>query len=196
MKTSVKIILCSGILIHYLLLFIINVDTTLDCVVNNKGILLVEMEKSTYQPVKKKIDVILGRDKYNFNDYINYYLAYTGTETGYGFFAPNVPTSYKLVFEYTLKDHSKVTMIPQISSHEIGLRLCNYYETIGKTNVEILRNALIKFMLQEQMKGLNNVVSAKAIFGLVLTPALKNYSQSNQTAYQFLYAYEYNIQSK
>ncbi|WP_431292167.1 hypothetical protein [Pedobacter sp. P26] len=196
MKTPVKIILVAGMLIHYLLLSFVNIDTTLDCIVNNKGILLVEMEQSTYQPIKKKLDFVLGKTDYKFNDYLNYYLAYTGTETGYGFFAPNVPTSYKLVFEYTLKNKQKITMIPQINSHELGLRLCNYYETIGKTDVELLRNSLIRFMMQEQMKGLENVVSAKAIFGLVLTPSLRNYTQSKNTVYQFMYAYEYHIENK
>src|SRR5436305_14919324 len=48
-----------------------------------------------------------------------------GTHVGYCFFAPNVPSSYKVVFEFHRPDGRIEYDLPEITADAIGLRLGN-----------------------------------------------------------------------
>ncbi len=53
---------------------------------------------------------------------ITVYLHCAGIEAGYGFFAPNVPANYKLVFELRYPDGRTEYNIPRVGSAATGLR--------------------------------------------------------------------------
>ena len=59
------------------------------------------------------------------------YLHIAGIETGYGYFAPNVPGSYKLVFELHYPDGRMEYELPRVSSAAAGLRLAGLLDQIG-----------------------------------------------------------------
>ena len=66
------------------------------------------------------------------------YLHLAGIETGYGYFAPNVPGSYKLVFELHYPDGRVEYELPSVSSAAAGLRLAGLLDKIGRTPYDAL----------------------------------------------------------
>ncbi|PYK80662.1 MAG: hypothetical protein DME37_06795, partial [Verrucomicrobia bacterium] len=51
------------------------------------------------------------------------YLHAAGIEAGYGYFAPNVPYSYKLVFQLTYPNGTTEYELPSVATTETGRRL-------------------------------------------------------------------------
>ncbi|PYI43842.1 MAG: hypothetical protein DMC57_03470, partial [Verrucomicrobia bacterium] len=67
------------------------------------------------------------------------YLHVTGIERGYGYFAPNVPGSYKLIFELHYPDGTVEYAIPEVGSAAGELRLTGLLDEIGRTRHDKLR---------------------------------------------------------
>src|SRR5205085_8525662 len=61
---------------------------------------------------------------------IDLYTHSAGIETGYGFFAPNVPDNYKLVFELSYNDGSTETVLPTVANDATGIRLVDLLDRI------------------------------------------------------------------
>ncbi len=61
------------------------------------------------------------------------YLHIAGIETGYSYFAPNVPGSYKLVFELHYPDGRIEYELPRVNSTAAGLRVAGLLDKIGRT---------------------------------------------------------------
>ena len=66
------------------------------------------------------------------------YANLTGIEVGYGYFAPNVPVTHALVFEFHYPDGHFEYEPPLIGSHEGQLRLTSLIEQIGRTDFDEL----------------------------------------------------------
>jgi hypothetical protein len=76
------------------------------------------------------------------------YVQGAGIETGYGYFAPNVPGSYRLVFELHYADGRVEYELPSIRSGAGGLRIAGLLDTIGRTPNDALREILVKTQAQ------------------------------------------------
>src|SRR5258707_15536229 len=76
------------------------------------------------------------------------YLHLAGIETGYGYFAPNVPGSYKLVFELHYPDCRVEYELPSVGSAAAGLRIASLLDQIARTRYDTLREHLVKMMTQ------------------------------------------------
>ncbi|MFL6545737.1 MAG: hypothetical protein ACJ8LM_11235, partial [Candidatus Udaeobacter sp.] len=63
---------------------------------------------------------------------LNTYLQLAGIEIGYGYFAPNVPAGYRLVFELQYPDGRVEYELPSVSSAAAGLRIAGLLDTIGR----------------------------------------------------------------
>src|SRR5437868_7634491 len=72
------------------------------------------------------------------------YLHVAGIERGYGYFAPNVPGSYKLVFELHYPDGTVEYELPSVSGAAAGLRIAGLLDKIGRTPYDPLREHLVK----------------------------------------------------
>jgi hypothetical protein len=67
------------------------------------------------------------------------YLNIAGIERGYGYFAPNVPESYKLVFELHHSDGTVDYEVPGGDTPSADLRFAVLLDEIGRTRVDALR---------------------------------------------------------
>ena len=123
------------------------------------------------------------------------YLHGTGIETGYGFFAPNVPSSYKLVFELHYPDGHIEYDLPHVSGPAIGLRLTSLLDRIGRCEYEPLREVMLKMLAYSTWQQHPGAVTVRAVFGYVDLPNALELKEGKKETYNFLYAYDFTFPS-
>jgi len=120
------------------------------------------------------------------------YLHIAGIETGYGYFAPNVPGSYKLVFELHYPDGRVEYELPPVSSAAAGLRIAGLLDKIGRTHYEALRERLVKMVAKSIWQEHPEVKAIRAVFGSINLPSISEFEHGRRESYEFLYAYDFS----
>jgi hypothetical protein len=113
-----------------------------------------------------------------------------GIERGYGYFAPNVPAAYKLLFEVHYADNRVEYQLPRVHSTAAGLRLTGLLDEIARTPHDRLRQYLVKMLARSIWQAQPDVVTVRAIFGAVVSPSPDEFKRGKRESYQFLYAYD------
>jgi hypothetical protein len=124
------------------------------------------------------------------------YLHIAGIETGYGYFAPNVPGSYKLVFELHYPDGRIEYELPRVNSTAAGLRVAGLLDKIGRTPYDDLRELLVKMLAQSIWRQHPEVKTIRAMFGSARLPSLSEFERGKRESYDFLYAYDFSLREK
>jgi hypothetical protein len=123
------------------------------------------------------------------------YLHGTGIEGGYGFFAPNVPSSYKLVFELHYRDGQVEYDLPHVSGPATGLRLTSLLDRIGRCQYDPLREVMLKMLAYSAWQEHPEAATIRAVFGYVDVPSPLELNEGKKEAYTFLYAYDFTFPS-
>ena len=123
------------------------------------------------------------------------YLHTAGIEAGYGFFAPNVPSNYKLVFEIHYRDGRIEYDLPSVSGAATGLRLANLLDNIGNTRYDPLREMMLKMLAYSVWREHSNATMIRAVFGFVNLPTATEFEHGKKESYEFLYAYDFHFPS-
>ena len=121
------------------------------------------------------------------------YLHVTGIERGYGYFAPNVPGSYKLIFELHYPDGTVEYAIPEVGSAAGELRLTGLLDEIGRTRHDKLREYLVKMLARATWREHPNATTIRAVFGSLRLPTIDEFEQGAKQSYDFLYAYDFSL---
>ena len=124
------------------------------------------------------------------------YLHIAGIEKGYGYFAPNVPASYKIVFELHYPDRPVEYQLPHIHSAAAGLRLACLLDEIGRTRHDTLREYLVKMLAGSIWRDHPDVTAIRAVFGSISLPSIDEFDQGKRESYEFLYAYDFSRTDK
>lgn len=124
---------------------------------------------------------------------LNTYVNLAGIETGYGYFAPNVPGGYRLVFELHYSDGRLEYELPSVSSASAGLRIAGLLENIGRTPSDAMREILVKALAQSVWREHPDVERVRAILGSVILPSVHEFEHGNGQSYEFLYAYDFSL---
>jgi hypothetical protein len=124
------------------------------------------------------------------------YLHIAGIETGYGYFAPNVPDSYKLVFELHYPDGRVEYELPSVGSAAAGLRVAGLLDKIGRTPYDALRELLVKMLAQSIWRQHPEVKTVRAVFGSTKLPSVNEFEHGKRESYQFLYAYDFSLREE
>jgi hypothetical protein len=124
------------------------------------------------------------------------YLHLAGIETGYGYFAPNVPGSYRLVFELHYPDGRVEYELPSVSGAAAGLRIASLLDTIGRTPYEVLREHLVKTLARSVWREHPEVKTVRAVFGSIRLPTVSQFEHGQRESSEFLYAYDFSIQNE
>ena len=95
-----------------------------------------------------------------------------GIETGYGYFAPNVPGGYKLVFELHYADGRVEYELPRVNSAAAGLRVAGLLDKIGRTRSDALREHLVKMLTSSIWREHPGLKTIRAVFGSVSLPSV------------------------
>ena len=121
------------------------------------------------------------------------YLHIAGIERGYGYFAPNVPVSYKLVFELHYSDGRVEYELPGGNSAAADLRLAALLDEIGRTRVDALREYLVKMLARSAWRERPDVKTMRAILGSRNLPSIDEFERGTRESYEFLYAYDFSL---
>ena len=124
---------------------------------------------------------------------VSVYTNASGIDTGYGFFAPNVPENYKLVFEIHYPDGRLEYELPRVSSTAAGLRLSTLIDNIGSTPYDELREVMVKMMAYSVWQEHPEATLIRAVLGLVLLPTPNEFQHGKNESYQFTYAYDFRF---
>jgi hypothetical protein len=123
------------------------------------------------------------------------YLHVAGIETGYSYFAPNVPGGYKLVFELHYPGGRIEYELPSVSSQSAGLRIAGLLDSIGRTPYDPLREILVKTLAQSVWREHPDVESVRAIVGSIRLPTAREFEGGKRESYEFLYAYDFSLEN-
>jgi hypothetical protein len=155
--------------------------------------------RSLAQKAETAVSVALGQHLASSNPIrqaLATYLHLAGIETGYGYFAPDVPGSYKLVFELHYPDGRVEYELPSVSGAAAGLRLAGLLDKIGRTPYDALREHLVKMLAVSIWREHPEVKTIRAIFGSIRLPSVHEFEEGKRESYQFLYAYDFSLQNE
>jgi hypothetical protein len=127
---------------------------------------------------------------------VSTYVHVAGIETGYGYFAPNVPGSYVLVFELHYRDGRVEYELPSVSSAAAAFRIAGLLDNIGRTRSDALREHLVKMMAQSIWREHPDVETVRAIFGSISLPSVREFEHGKRESYEFLYAYDFSLENE
>jgi hypothetical protein len=119
-----------------------------------------------------------------------------GIEVGYGFFAPNIPDSYKLIFELHFPDGRTEIDVPSVSSDASGLRFCSFLDKIGRLSDDTVRAAMIGRLTYANWQEHRDVSHVRAILGQVHLPTVAEFRRGAHETYEPLYAYDFGLRRK
>jgi hypothetical protein len=120
------------------------------------------------------------------------YLHLAGIDRGYGYFAPNVPSGYKLVFELHYPDGRVEYELPGVNSGAAGLRVATLLDEIGRTRYDPLREYIIKTLAASAWREHPGVKTVRAVFGSLDLPSPAEFEGGKRESYDFLYAYDFS----
>jgi hypothetical protein len=189
--------LIAGFLLHFLVLFLVCFDATL-WVLGQGYTFLPHSLDPYWQRVQGVAAAALGRRLSSDNPAritLNTYLHAAGIEGGYGFFAPDVPNSYKLVFELHYLDGKVEYELPIVRERDTGVRLGNLLDLIGRTHYAPLRELMIKMLAYSVWQEHPEAVSMRAVFGYIESPDAAQFKEGKKESYVFLYAYDFSFRS-
>jgi len=124
------------------------------------------------------------------------YLHLSGIEVGYGFFAPNIPNSYRLVFALRSQDGRVEYTLPRVSNSSSILRVAGLLDTIGRTRSEAFRQIMVGMLADSVWREHADATMIRAIFGSVILPSAPEFEHGKRETYEFLYAYDFSVTEK
>ncbi|MEY2558865.1 MAG: hypothetical protein QOE34_2290 [Verrucomicrobiota bacterium] len=116
-----------------------------------------------------------------------------GTHAGYSFFAPNVPSSYKVVFEFHSPDGRVEYDLPEIAADATGLRLGNLLDFIGETRYAGLREAMLRRLAYASWQQHRDATLVRTVFGVISLPSAAEFRNGERESYDVLYAYDFRF---
>jgi hypothetical protein len=122
------------------------------------------------------------------------YVHLAGIESGYGFFAPNVPGTCKLVFELHYPDGRTESRVPAVSSNASGLRVATLLDKIGRPQYDSLREVIIKMLASAVWREHSDATMIRAVFGIVMLPTAEEFEHGVRESSEFLYSYDFAFQ--
>jgi hypothetical protein len=193
-----KYLCAAWFVLHFLLIISFSCRETLRLIAQGPTILPASF-KSYSQKGETVVSAALGQRLAASNPVrqaLATYLHLAGIETGYGYFAPNVPGSYKIVFELHYPDGRTEYERPRVNSAAAGLRVAALLDKIGRTRYDALREHLVKMLAQSIWREHPDVKTVRAIFGSIILPSVTEFEHGKRESYEFLYAYDFSLQNE
>jgi len=121
------------------------------------------------------------------------YLRAAGIEAGYGFFAPNVPRNYKIVFELRHADGRTDYELPRVGGAATGMRLSTLLDRIAEESYEPLRAMFVKMLAYSIWQDHQDASSIRAVVGYVELPTPDEFKHGQKESYHALFAYDFDF---
>lgn len=121
------------------------------------------------------------------------YLRGAGIQAGYGYFAPNVPDTYKIVFELCYADGRVDYEVPHVGGAATGLRLSSLLDRIAEESYEPLRATFLKMLAYSIWQDHQDAISIRAVVGYVELPTPDEFERGQKESYHALFAYDFDF---
>jgi hypothetical protein len=193
-----KYVCVAWLALHILLITSVSCRETLRLIAQGPTILPSSFQSYSHE-AETALSIALGQHLSASNpvrQVLPTYLHVSGVEASYGYFAPNVPGSYKLVFELHYGDQRVEYALPSVSSAAAAFRIAGLLDNVGRTRSDPLREHLVKMMAQFIWREHSDVKTVRAIFGSISLPSVKEFEHGKRESYEFLYAYDFSLQNE
>jgi len=138
-------------------------------------------EAAAYNPVRRGIAT---------------YLYAAGSQSGYTFFAPNVPGYYKLTLELYYEDGRVEYESPRVSGKAGALRLDSLLNRLADNRYEPIREVVVKMLAFSVWRERPGVKKIGAIFGSVTPPSISDFEQGKRESFQPLFRYDFSLRNE
>lgn len=185
------------LVLHFLLIVSVSCRDTLRVVAEGPTILPVSFNNFP-QKAETALSTALGQKLSALNparEALNTYVQFAGIEAGYGYFAPNVPGGYRLVFELQFPDGRVEYELPSVRSAAAGLRIAGLLDNIGRTPYDALREILVKTLAESIWRQHPDLESVHAEVASIRLPTAREFTEGKRESYEFLYAYDFSLEN-
>lgn len=124
------------------------------------------------------------------------YLHAAGIQSGYTFFAPNIPGYHKLIFELNYQDGHVEYESPHFSGKAAALRLDSLLARLGDNRYEPLREVVVKMFALSIWRQRPDVKKIRATFGLVTPPSINDFEQHKGESFQPIFSYDFSLRDE
>ena len=121
------------------------------------------------------------------------YLHAAGIQSGYTFFAPNIPGYHKLIFELKYADGRVEYQSPHFSGKAAALRLDSLLARLSDDHYAPLREVVVKMLALSVWRERPDVKKIRATFGLVTPPSISDFEHGNGESFQPMFSYDFSL---
>ena len=121
------------------------------------------------------------------------YLNAAGTEVGYCFFAPNVPSNYKLVFEVRHSDNRVEHEAPEIFDAATAFRLESLLDRIVEIDFEPMRAVMFQMLTRPVWQRHPDAISIRAVLGYTIWPSPERFERGERERFDPVIAYDFDF---
>ena len=181
--------------LHFLIVLAISCRDALWLVARGYTIIPVAPE-GRWQQAQSLASAALGEDAahpYPGSEALKAYTHFAGIEAGYGYFAPNIPDSYKLVFELEYADGQIEHDLPLFESPESTLRFASLLDQIGQMESDPMREILTRLLATSMWQRHPGATKVRAVLGALTIPDVAEFEAGKRASTVFLYAYDFSV---
>jgi len=124
------------------------------------------------------------------------YLHAAGIQSGYTFFAPNIPGYHKLIFELTYQDGRIEYESPHVSSRAAPLRIDSLLNRLADNRYEPLREVVVKMLALSIWRERPDVKKIRATFGSVSPPSISDFEHGKGESFQPMFSYNFSLRDE
>lgn len=124
------------------------------------------------------------------------YLHAAGIQSGYTFFAPNIPGYHKLIFELNYQDGRVEYESPHFRGKAAALRLDSLLRRLGDDRYEPLREVVVKMLALSIWREHPDAKKIRATFGSVRPPSMADFERGKGESFQPLFSYEFSLRDE
>jgi hypothetical protein len=128
-----------------------------------------------------------------FRNLVAVYLHTAGAEAGYGFFAPNVPSNYKLVFEIRYTDDRRDYDVPRVADAATAFRLESLLERIDGIPYEPMRRVMVQMLTYPAWQRHPDAIFIRSVLGYTLWPSPEDYLKGERESFEPVYGYDFDL---
>ena len=181
--------------LHFALLLTICCRDTLSLIARSYTV-IPALPEGPWQKAESVASAALGRslpDEHPTRQLLGAYINFAGIEATYGYFAPNIPDSYELVFEVEYPDGRVEHDVPMLAGLESTLRLATLMDQIGQLRSDPMREILIKLIASSIWRQHPDAVLIRGILGSLTIPTVQEYEEGKRASHEFMYAYDFRV---
>src|SRR6266478_169665 len=124
------------------------------------------------------------------------YLHAAGIQSGYTFFAPNIPGYHKLTLKLYYQDGRVEYESPRVSGKAAALRLDSLLDRLADNRYEPIREVVVKMLAFSVWREHPGVKKIRAIFGSVTPPSISDFEQGKKESFQPLFSYDFSLRNE